>query len=191
LDAAGWSTVIIETVGVGQSEVDIAATADTTVVVTTPGWGDEVQASKAGVLEVVDIFVVNKSDRPGATATASDLERMVHLGAPRPWTPSVVQSIATTEGGAHPLAQAISAHRSFLLASSELTRRRTGRRVGEALNRARDQLSAAFDDVCNSAEGRRTLADVEGGGDPVWASARLIELLVGAHDPAHVSNPTR
>ena len=83
LDATGWPVVLIETVGVGQSEVSIAENADTTVVVVNPGWGDEVQANKAGLLEIADVLVVNKADRPGVDSTVRDLERMLHLGKMR------------------------------------------------------------------------------------------------------------
>src|SRR3954470_11645165 len=95
LDAAGWPWIVIETVGVGQAEVDIAAQADTTIVVVNPGWGDEVQANKAGLLEIADVFVVNKADRPGADATVSDLAGMLELSAHSAWKPPIVRTIAT------------------------------------------------------------------------------------------------
>src|SRR6187431_548733 len=81
LDAAGWPWILIETVGVGQVEVEIAGAADTTVVVVNPGWGDAVQANKAGLLEIADVFVVNKADRPGVEETRRDLDRMLDLTA--------------------------------------------------------------------------------------------------------------
>jgi LAO/AO transport system kinase len=99
LDAVGKPWVIVETVGVGQVEVEIASQADTTVVVVNPGWGDEVQAAKAGLLEIADIFVVNKADRPGADATVSDLTGMLELSGRRAWRPPIVRTVATTGEG--------------------------------------------------------------------------------------------
>ncbi len=183
LDAAGWPTVIIETVGVGQSEVEIAATADTTIVVVNPGWGDEIQANKAGLLEIADVFIVNKSDRPGAARTVSDLERMLHLGGPRARTPPVVQTIATTQGGIDALCQSIFEHRTYLHESAELDRRRGARRVNEAVDRARTELMAALELACNSPAGRRTLSEVrDGSSDPVQASIELVELVAVSDD---------
>jgi LAO/AO transport system kinase len=90
LGAAGLGVVIIETVGVGQMEVDIASAADTTAVVVTPGWGDSMQANKAGLLEVADVFVINKADRPGAREARRDLEQMLDLSRPAAWRPEIV-----------------------------------------------------------------------------------------------------
>ena len=99
LDAAGWPWVLIETVGVGQVEVEVAGAADTTVVVVNPGWGDAVQANKAGLLEIADVFVINKADRPGADETRRDLERMLDLTAPAGWRPPVLATTAATGEG--------------------------------------------------------------------------------------------
>ncbi|MGH9150669.1 MAG: methylmalonyl Co-A mutase-associated GTPase MeaB, partial [Acidimicrobiales bacterium] len=99
LDAAGFPTVIVETVGVGQGEVEVAAAADTTLVLVNPGWGDGVQANKAGLLEVADVFAVNKADRPGASAAQRDLEQMLGLARPAGWRPPVVLTVATTGAG--------------------------------------------------------------------------------------------
>ena len=99
LDAVGKPWVIVETVGVGQVEVEIASQADTTIVVVNPGWGDEVQAAKAGLLEIADIFVVNKADRPGADATVSDLERHARARAGHGWRPPIVRTVATDGDG--------------------------------------------------------------------------------------------
>ena len=105
LGAAGIGVVIVETVGVGQMEVEIASAADTTVVVVTPGWGDSMQANKAGLLEVADVFVINKADRPGVREARRDLEQMLDLarpahGAPRSSTPRPPQQKASTTSGA-------------------------------------------------------------------------------------------
>ena len=95
LAAAGMERVFIETVGVGQVEVEVASAADTTVVVLTPGWGDAVQANKAGLLEVADIFVINKSDRPGARQTRLDLEQMLNMSHPAAWRPPILETVAS------------------------------------------------------------------------------------------------
>jgi LAO/AO transport system kinase len=94
LGAAGFPLVIVETVGVGQMEVDIASAADTTVVVVTPGWGDAMQANKAGLLEVADVFVINKADRPGVREARRDLEQMLDLSRPGAWRPEIVDTSA-------------------------------------------------------------------------------------------------
>ena len=99
LAATGYPWVILETVGVGQVEIDVMAQADTTVVVVTPGWGDAVQANKAGLLEIADVFVVNKADRPGADDAAHDLERMLKMSPTAGWRPPVLCTTATTGAG--------------------------------------------------------------------------------------------
>ncbi|MGB7819199.1 MAG: methylmalonyl Co-A mutase-associated GTPase MeaB, partial [Ornithinibacter sp.] len=137
LDAAGCDVVLLETVGVGQSEVEVAGTADTTVVVLAPGMGDGIQAAKAGILEVADVLVVNKADRDGAARTASDLRSMVSMAdgsGPQRWTPPVVSTIAHTAEGIGDLVRAIGEHRDWLGDAGLLERRtrRAGREV-EAL----------------------------------------------------------
>src|SRR5436189_3606127 len=94
LDAAGYALVMVETVGVGQAEVEVAAATDTAVVVMAAGLGDAVQMAKAGILEVADVFVVNKSDREGAADLVRELRRMLHLGAATAWDPPIVQTVA-------------------------------------------------------------------------------------------------
>ncbi len=124
LDATGWPWVLVETVGVGQVEVEVAGAADTTVVVVNPGWGDAVQANKAGLLEIADVFVINKADRPGADETRRDLERMLDLTGADGWRPPVVATAATTGEGVEELWAAIDAHRRHLDDSGELEQRR-------------------------------------------------------------------
>jgi LAO/AO transport system kinase len=131
LDAVGKEWVIVETVGVGQVEVEIASQADTTIVVVNPGWGDEVQAAKAGLLEIADIFVVNKADRPGADVTVSDLAGMLELGRRKAWLPPIVRTIATTGDGLAELWDEIGAHRAFLEADGAVVERRRARLVDE------------------------------------------------------------
>lgn len=113
LGAANFRFAMVETVGVGQMEVDIASAADTTVVVTNPGWGDAMQASKAGLLEVADIFVINKADRPGVKETRRDLEQMLELGHPE-WRPLIIETVASTGEGTDALWDAIVQHRTYL-----------------------------------------------------------------------------
>lgn len=132
LEATGFDIVIIETVGVGQIELDIAALADTTVVVLTPRWGDSVQASKAGILEIADVFAVNKADQPGAQDTVRDLEHMLDLSrSDRKWRPPIVRTIATDGTGIEELLDAIDDH------ASVTSERRSGQRRVEAELRAR------------------------------------------------------
>lgn len=114
LGAANFRLAMVETVGVGQMEVDIASAADTTIVVTNPGWGDAMQANKAGLLEVADIFVINKADRAGVRETRRDLEQMLDLGGEHEWRPLILETIATSNTGTVELWQAIVAHRTFI-----------------------------------------------------------------------------
>jgi LAO/AO transport system kinase len=114
LGAANFPFAFVETVGVGQMEVEIASAADTTIVVMNPGWGDSMQANKAGLLEVADIFVINKADRPGVRETKRDLEQMLDLGRVRAWRPLIVETNATSNEGTEALFDAIDAHRNFL-----------------------------------------------------------------------------
>jgi len=132
LDAAGFGRILIETVGVGQSEVEIAGAADTTVVVLTPGAGDAVQANKAGLLEVADVFVINKADHPQVSELERDLAFMMELTSwPDGWRPPVVRSIAVTGTGTIDVLEAISRHEEHLASSGVLDQRRAGRALGE------------------------------------------------------------
>ena len=132
LVAAGLAFVLVETVGVGQVEVEVAGEADTTVVVVNPGWGDAVQASKAGLLEVADVFAVNKADRPGAAETERDLEGMLDMNMSMgDWRPPVVLTTASTGEGVDRLWSAVVAHHQYLQSSGELAKRRERRLVVE------------------------------------------------------------
>ncbi|MER7585174.1 methylmalonyl Co-A mutase-associated GTPase MeaB, partial [Kitasatospora sp. NPDC097691] len=113
LDAAGCEVILVETVGVGQSEVEIAAQADTTVVLLAPGMGDGIQAAKAGILEIGDVFVVNKADRDGADATARELNHMLGLGEAREagdWRPPIVKTVAARGEGVDEVVEALEKH---------------------------------------------------------------------------------
>ena len=124
LGAVGFTLVFVETVGVGQMEVEIASAADTTVVVTNPGWGDAMQANKAGLLEVADVFVINKADRDGVAGTRRDLEQMLDLGGAREWRPPIVETVATTGDGIDALYDAIARHRASRGTGSDHRRER-------------------------------------------------------------------
>ncbi len=119
LDAAGFDVLIIETVGVGQSEVEVMKHVDTTVVVVTPGWGDGIQGAKAGILEIGDVFVVNKADLAGSANARRELETTLSMGPPRAWRPPVVETAATRREGITGLWQAIRAHQAFLRGEEE------------------------------------------------------------------------
>lgn len=136
LDASGRDLVIVETVGVGQDEVDVAAATDTTIVVVSPGWGDAVQVAKAGILEIADVFVVNKADRDGAEISARDLRQMLHMGAERPWTPPVILTTASASEGIDEVWSAVESHRAYLESSGELERGRRSRLLREVESRA-------------------------------------------------------
>jgi LAO/AO transport system kinase len=159
LDACGFDVVLLETVGVGQSEVEIAEAADTAVVVLAPGAGDGIQAAKAGVLEIADVFVVNKSDRDGADATARELRTAI-ARSPRPWAPPVLSLVAAQGQGVEELADALDAHRSWLERTGGLAARRRGRARAEvealALGLVRRRLSVS-DEVADAvAAGQRS-----------------------------------
>src|SRR5262249_30881087 len=124
LDAAGFDWVLLETVGVGQDEVDVVKSVDTVVVVTVPGLGDDIQAIKAGILEIADVFVLNKADREGVERAVGDLQMMLSLGEPGDWVPPILKTVASRDEGIAELAAAVEAHRDWLLASGELARRR-------------------------------------------------------------------
>ena len=133
LDAAGFGVILVETVGVGQAEVEIAGLADTTLVLAAPGTGDAIQAAKAGVLEVADIFVVNKSDQPGAQEAVRDLRTMIAMArrGEGDWKPPIVTTTATTGEGIADLTARLDAHWSWLASSGERDRRRLARARAE------------------------------------------------------------
>jgi LAO/AO transport system kinase len=145
LDAAGYDRVVVETVGVGQAEVDVAAATDTAVVVLAPGLGDAVQMAKAGILEVADVFVVNKADRDGAHEVVRELRQMLHLGAARDWDPPVLTATAIDHEGTESLWEAIESHRAHLGATGArgAQRRARLRRGVEALAAERFRLRVA------------------------------------------------
>jgi LAO/AO transport system kinase len=148
LDAAGKPWVIIETVGVGQVEVEVAGAADTTIVVLNPGWGDAVQANKAGLLEVADLLVVNKADRPGRDDTVRDLRQMLAWSLTGDWEPPIVETIATDDRGVDTLWAAITDHRAHLEGSGRLTARRDARLRDELQSLVAERLGQRAAALC-------------------------------------------
>ena len=177
LDAAGFPLVLIETVGVGQVEVEVAGTADTTVVVVNPGWGDAVQANKAGLLEIADVFVINKADRPGAADTRRDLEMMLMMGdVNRDWTPPIVPTIASQGEGADALWAAIGEHRAHLESTGALERRRARRLHEEVHNIVSRRLEQRAYELCSGDRYDDLLAGVAARRlDPYEAAGQIVE----------------
>lgn len=179
LDAAGCEVIIVETVGVGQSEVEIAGQADTTLVLLAPGMGDGIQAAKAGILEIGDVYVVNKSDRDGAHEVVRDLRSVLSLGAVEgAWRPPIVSTVAQSGEGIDKLMVAIEKHWASLEASGELSRRRTGRARDEIEAIALGALRERFGDV-HGHGALDSLAEqvVSGVSDPYAAADSLLAAL--------------
>ncbi len=175
LGAAGIGVVIIETVGVGQMEVEIASAADTTAVVVTPGWGDSMQASKAGLLEVADVFVINKADRPGVREARRDLEQMLDLARPGTWRPEIVDTTATAAEGVPELWGAVARHRAHLLSSGQLTVRRADRLALELRRVLLARTEVKIDELVAGEEFSSSVkALVAGELDPYQAADRLL-----------------
>jgi LAO/AO transport system kinase len=180
LDAAGCDVILVETVGVGQSEVEIAGLADTTLVLVAPGTGDGIQAAKAGILEIGDIFVVNKSDRDGAAATRRELRNVIAMGdrAEDDWRPPIVLTVATTGQGVSDVVVEIERHREHLESRGGLQRRRLARVQREIEALALDVLHRRMGDVSGDARIGALAADVLAGrSDPFAAADSLVESL--------------
>jgi len=175
LDAAGCDVVLVETVGVGQSEVEIAAQADTTVVLLAPGMGDGIQAAKAGILEIGDVYVVNKADRDGADATARELRHMLGLGETRAWQPPVVKTVAARNEGIDELVDALEKHRAWMDEHGELALRRQRRAAQEIESIALTALRRRFDHL-HGDQRLPALAQkvADGQSDPYTAADELI-----------------
>lgn len=212
LDAAGYEIILVETVGAGQAEVDIARAAHTTIVIEAPGMGDDVQSIKAGILEIADILVVNKADQPGANRTVKSLEMMLHLAMPpaandlhhpddghheptpstgRPrvvaaWDVTVLQTVATTGAGVEELAATIDRHRAHLELSGGWLARERSRSRGEIENLLRDRV---IDEMAARvpAEARTALiaAVAERRLDPYTAADQLYTLMAGGRAFIH------
>ena len=187
LDASGYDVVLVETVGVGQSEVEVAGTADTTVVLLAPGMGDGVQAAKAGILEIGDVFVVNKADRDGAESTLRELRHMITLGSgPRagsaddPWSPPVLRTVASRAEGIDEVLDAIGAHRTWLERTGALGERRRVRAAAEIEAIAFGLLRQRIGDL-RGGDRLDVLASrvVAGDTDPYAAADALVSGLAG------------
>ncbi|WIM95584.1 methylmalonyl Co-A mutase-associated GTPase MeaB [Actinoplanes oblitus] len=177
LEGAGCDVVLVETVGVGQAEVEIASLADTTLVLLAPGMGDAIQAVKAGVLEIADVFVINKADRPGADNTYRDIQGMLALGerGAGEWRPQVVRAVAVKGEGVDEVVAAIEKHRHWMEANGELRARRERRAEAEISALALGTLRARMGDL----RGGTALADLaarvaDGAIDPYAAADALL-----------------
>jgi LAO/AO transport system kinase len=180
LDAAGCDVVIIETVGVGQSEVEVAALADTTLVLLAPGMGDGIQAAKAGILEVGDVFVVNKADRDGADQVVRDLRGTIRLAerGPGDWRQPIVKTVAVRGEGLDEVMEAVDKHRAWMERSGELDRRRRRRVRDEIEALAVTAVRRRFGDLHGDTR-LDALADQVLGGrsDPYSAADEIIAAL--------------
>jgi LAO/AO transport system kinase len=182
LDAARCDVILIETVGVGQAEVEIASLADTTVLVVAPGFGDGIQAAKAGIIEIADVFVVNKADRDGADQVVRDLRYMQSLGGRHSdagaWRPPIVKTVAARSEGVDDVLAAIEKHRAWMDEHGELTRRRRARAAAEIEAIALGTVKQRLADVHGSAALDEAAARVVAGDtDPYSAAEQLVESL--------------
>jgi LAO/AO transport system kinase len=182
LDAAKCDVILVETVGVGQAEVEIASLADTTLLVVAPGFGDGIQAAKAGIIEIADVFVVNKADREGADQVARDLRYMQSLGGRHSgagaWRPPIVKTVASRSEGVDDVIEAIEKHRGWMEEHGELERRRRARAAAEieaiALGTVKLKFAAVHGSAALDAAAARV---VDGDTDPYSAADELVATL--------------
>ena len=180
LDASGKDFIVVETVGVGQAEVEVAGATDTTLVVVAPGWGDAVQVAKAGILEVADIFVVNKSDREGADEAVRDLRNMLSIGPKTEWRPPIVKTSTATGEGIGDLWQAIEKHRKHQESSGALERKRTKRILDEVKDMAAFRLRERVGEELSEDSGAFLVEDLASRRvDPYRAAEILLERVTG------------
>jgi LAO/AO transport system kinase len=179
LDAIGRRWILVETVGVGQVEVEVAGKADTTIVVVNPGWGDSVQANKAGLMEIADVFVINKADRKGVDETRRDLEQMLELSdLPHDaWRPPIVATVASTGQGVTELWDAVLAHRSFAEESGVLAERRSFRSAEELREIVVNRLRERAREICTGPRWDELTEAVAGQSVDPWSAAG--EMLAG------------
>lgn len=194
LDAAGYDDILVETVGVGQDEVEVFRLAESCVVVLTPGMGDDIQAIKAGLMEVADLFVVNKADRDGADRVVQEILQMLELGEHGAWVPPILKTIATTGAGLDELEAKLAEHRSFLDGPEGARRKRERTRIRieglireDFLRRVKSLRgdNGALDEAANRVEARRE--------DPISAASALVSQIDQGADGAssHPSSPSR
>ena len=182
LDAARCDVVLIETVGVGQAEVEIASLADTTLLVVAPGFGDGIQAAKAGIIEIADVFVVNKADRDGADQVARDLRYMQSLGGRHSgagaWRPPIVKTVAARGEGVDEVLAALEKHRAWMAEHGELEQRRQARAAAEieaiAVGTVKQRFAQVHGSAALSAAAGRVVA---GETDPYTAADELVASL--------------
>lgn len=190
LDAAGFDIVILETVGVGQGEVEVAKTAEATVVLLVPGMGDDIQAMKAGIMEIADIFVINKADHPGVERVETELRSFVSMAVRNDsWTPAIVQTVASEGKGIQDCMRAVEEYRTFLAESQSAIHRRIQVQKERLLElvcvRIREDLlndpetSARIDELASLIAERKL--------DPYTGAEEAIRLLSAAEKPARVS----
>ncbi|GGR36737.1 methylmalonyl Co-A mutase-associated GTPase MeaB [Streptomyces netropsis] len=187
LDAAGCDVILVETVGVGQSEVEIASQADTSVVLLAPGMGDGIQAAKAGILEIGDVYVVNKADRDGADATARELNHMLGLGesrGPGDWRPPIVKTVAARGEGLDEVVEALEKHRAWMEERGVLSERRVARAAREvetiAVTALRERIGDLHGDRRLDALAERIVA---GDLDPYAAADELVAGITESAPP--------
>ena len=179
LDAIGRHWILVETVGVGQVEVEVAGKADTTVVVVNPGWGDSVQANKAGLMEIADVFVINKADRKGVEETRRDLEQMLELSdLPHDaWRPPIVATVASSGDGISEMWDAVLAHREHAESSGVLAERRSFRWAEELREIVTNRLREKAREICTGERWDELTDEVAAHTTDPWSAAD--EMLTG------------
>jgi LAO/AO transport system kinase len=181
LAASGFPLVFVETVGVGQIEVEVAGATDTTVVVLNPRWGDAIQANKAGLLETADVFVINKADMPGARDTHRDLEQMLDLSVPRPWRPVIVETVASTGDGVSELWEQIVRHYRHLTQEGALELNRAARAEREFRRVLASGIEQEVERLCADGEFAGLARQIaEHRLDPYDAAAQLLKRVRGS-----------
>lgn len=182
LDAIGRQWVVVETVGVGQVEIEIAGKADTTVVVVNPGWGDSVQANKAGIMEIADVFVINKADRKGVDETRRDIELMLDLSdlGEHEWRPPIVATVGSENKGIDELWEEVGRHRAFIENDGTLARRREQRMRHELSELVATRLGQRAREICSGDVWDRAAADVVSRRLDPWGAADVMLAPVGA-----------
>ena len=191
LDAAGFDVILIETVGVGQDEVDVVRAADTTAVVLVPGLGDDIQAIKAGILEIADVFVVNKAEREGADRAVAELSMMLDFAGHPAWRPPIVKTTAPSGSGVAQAVAALEAHGAYLAESGEGRRRRALRARSRLLALLEDRFRRAIEARAPEPDGleEAVRAVEQRREDPYSAAGRLFDGLVRAQGEAAARRP--